>query len=34
MKKVFEDKPGRSNFKRFEKFVNEVINVPKQEIDK
>jgi len=34
MKKTFEDRPGKSNFRRFEKFVKEVISVPKKEIDK
>lgn len=33
-KKTFEDRPGIENFSRFEKFVKEVINVPKKEIDK
>lgn len=34
MKKTFEGKRGHSNFKRFEEFVREVINVPKKELDK
>ena len=32
MKKTFEQKPGDA-FKRFEKFVKKIVNVPKKEID-
>ena len=34
MTKSYEDKPGVGNFKRFEKFVKRIVNVPKEEIDK
>jgi hypothetical protein len=34
MTKPYEDKLETGNFKRFEKFVKKVINVPKKEIDK
>lgn len=32
--KIFEDKPGKSNFSRFEKAVKQILAVPKKEIDK
>jgi len=33
-KKIFEDRPGKSNFRRFEKAVKQILSVPKEEIDK